>query len=89
MSIIKHVTLQKIVAHDFRYVPRTYNIALCTNTNVNTTCIHTRSRYTHCVHDLTMSLIASKRVSVVTDHYRNYYKLVMAKQTADIRSKLT
>ena len=22
MSIIKHVTLQKIVAHDFRYVPR-------------------------------------------------------------------
>ena len=23
MSIIKHVTLQKIVAHDFRYVPRT------------------------------------------------------------------
>ena len=24
LSIIKHVTLQKIVAHDFRYVPRTY-----------------------------------------------------------------
>ena len=24
MSIIKHVTLQKIVAHDFRYDPRTY-----------------------------------------------------------------
>ena len=23
MSIIKHVTLQKIVAHDFRYDPRT------------------------------------------------------------------
>ena len=23
MSIIKHVTLQKIVAHDFRYGPRT------------------------------------------------------------------
>ena len=22
LSIIKHVTLQKIVAHDFRYVPR-------------------------------------------------------------------
>ena len=22
MSIIKHVTLQKIIAHDFRYVPR-------------------------------------------------------------------
>ena len=26
MSIMKHVTLQKIVAHDFRYVPRTYSI---------------------------------------------------------------
>ena len=24
MSIIKHVTLQKIVAHDFRYDPRRY-----------------------------------------------------------------
>ena len=24
MSIIKHVTLQKIVAHDFRYDPRIY-----------------------------------------------------------------
>ena len=24
MSIIKHVTLQKIVAHDFRYDPRKY-----------------------------------------------------------------
>jgi len=24
LSIIKHVTLQKIVAHDFRYGPRTY-----------------------------------------------------------------
>ena len=24
LSIIKHVTLQKIVAHDFRYDPRTY-----------------------------------------------------------------
>ena len=24
MSIIKHVTLQKIVAHDFRYDPLTY-----------------------------------------------------------------
>ena len=24
MSIIKHVTLQKIVAHDFRYDPRVY-----------------------------------------------------------------
>ena len=26
MSIIKHVTLQKIVAHDFRYVPRTIGL---------------------------------------------------------------
>ena len=26
MSIIKHVTLQKIVAHDFRYDPRMYFI---------------------------------------------------------------
>ena len=26
MSIIKHVTLQKIVAHDFRYVPRISNL---------------------------------------------------------------
>ena len=25
MSIIKHVTLQKIVAHDFRYDPRIYS----------------------------------------------------------------
>ena len=25
MSITKHVTLQKIVAHDFRYDPRTYS----------------------------------------------------------------
>ena len=25
MSIIKNVTLQKIVAHDFRYDPRTFN----------------------------------------------------------------
>ena len=24
MSIIKHVTLQKIIAHDFRYDPRIY-----------------------------------------------------------------
>ena len=24
MSIMKHVTLQKIVAHDFRYDPRSY-----------------------------------------------------------------
>ena len=29
MSIIKHVTLQKIVAHDFRYDPRTYVWLLC------------------------------------------------------------
>ena len=28
MSIIKHVTLQKIVAHDFRYYPRIINIQL-------------------------------------------------------------
>ena len=27
MSIIKHVTLQKIVAHDFRYDPRTFTVA--------------------------------------------------------------
>ena len=26
MSIIKHVTLQKIVAHDFRYDPRIFSI---------------------------------------------------------------
>ena len=26
LSIIKHVTLQKIVAHDFRYVPRKYGV---------------------------------------------------------------
>ena len=26
MSIIKHVTLQKIVAHDFRYDSRTFNV---------------------------------------------------------------
>ena len=37
MSIIKHVTLQKIVAHDFRYDPRTIIvrvIALAGKTNV-------------------------------------------------------
>ena len=28
MSIIKHVTLQKIVAHDFRYDPRKYGYEL-------------------------------------------------------------
>ena len=28
MSIIKHVTLQKIVAHDFRYDPRNINLML-------------------------------------------------------------
>ena len=28
MSIVKHVTLQKIVAHDFRYDPRTYVVYL-------------------------------------------------------------
>ena len=28
MSIIKHVTLQKIVAHDFRYDPRMYRGAM-------------------------------------------------------------
>ena len=28
MSIIKHVTLQKIVAHDFRYDPRIYQSTL-------------------------------------------------------------
>ena len=27
LSIIKHVTLQKIVAHDFRYDPRTYLVS--------------------------------------------------------------
>ena len=27
MSIIKHVTLQKIVAHDFRYDPRTMYVS--------------------------------------------------------------
>ena len=32
MSIIKHVTLQKIVAHDFRYDPRNYETE--ENTNV-------------------------------------------------------
>ena len=31
MSIIKHVTSQKIVAHDFRYDPRT----LCSATDLN------------------------------------------------------
>ena len=30
MSIIKHVTLQKIVAHDFRYDPRIKVINICT-----------------------------------------------------------
>ena len=29
MSIIKHVTLQKIVAHDFRYGPRTIHMPNC------------------------------------------------------------
>ena len=29
MSIIKHVTLQKIVAHDFRYDPRKIMTAKC------------------------------------------------------------
>ena len=28
MSIIKHVTLQKIVAHDFRYNPRNLDVML-------------------------------------------------------------
>ena len=28
MSIIKHVTLQKIVAHDFRYDPRVLTLCL-------------------------------------------------------------
>jgi hypothetical protein len=28
LSIIKHVTLQKIVAHDFRYDPRTIGNAI-------------------------------------------------------------
>ena len=30
MSIIKHVTLQKIVAHDFRYDPRIFEEVQCT-----------------------------------------------------------
>ena len=34
MSIIKHVTLQKIVAHDFRYDPR-----ICVYFNARTFCI--------------------------------------------------
>ena len=29
MSIIKHVTLQTIVAHDFRYDPRIFNVGYC------------------------------------------------------------
>ena len=33
MSIIKHVTLQKIVAHDFRYDPRTFTDVFMLNRN--------------------------------------------------------
>ena len=35
MSIIKHVTLQKIVAHDFRYDPRKIKLrTLLSNSNI-------------------------------------------------------
>ena len=42
MSIIKHVTLQKIVAHDFRYDPRKYTYKLvlqCLRANCNGVCL--------------------------------------------------
>ena len=38
MSIIRHVTLQKIVAHDFRYDPRKYGGILAKRVGVRTGC---------------------------------------------------
>ena len=47
MSIIKHVTLQKIVAHDFRYVLRIYiYIYIHTHTHTHTHKWWAKSRYT-------------------------------------------
>ena len=37
MSIIKHVTLQKIVAHDFRYDPRSTTTTTTTTATTTTT----------------------------------------------------
>ena len=34
MSIIKHITLQKIVAHDFRYVTRSNHVPYLCLTNI-------------------------------------------------------
>jgi hypothetical protein len=44
LSIIKHVTLQKIVAHDFQYDPR-INIIVTTTT---ITCDNNTLNYTRC-----------------------------------------
>ena len=41
MSIIKHVTLQKIVAHDFRYVPRKYKYKYILYTDIHMFVKHT------------------------------------------------
>ena len=51
LSIIKHVTLQKIVAHDFRYDPR-IKLGISRRRHTNTECGdirtgHPQERYSH------------------------------------------
>ena len=59
MSIIKHVTLQKIVAHDFRYDPRIMKEQCCGYDLENSLFIAT---YTG-VHDLRVTVLQRKKFS--------------------------
>ena len=40
MSIIKHVTLQKIVAHDFRYGPRIIIIIISSSSSSSSSSVY-------------------------------------------------
>ena len=44
MSIIKHVTLQKIVAHDFRYIPSYIQPQRRTGSSLNIISLERRAR---------------------------------------------
>ena len=64
MSIIKHITLQKIVAHDFRYDPRICFLFVCV-----CVCL--------CVYDqlLEQELCSSIMLILLAQEFRGHFRL--------------